>query len=294
MADVRIGMHLPRRGALATGDGVTAVARLSEELGFDSLWTGEHPALPWEHTSDYPYTDSGRMTWDPTTPWADSFVSLSWAGAVTNRIRLGTSILLLALRSPVLAAKSAATLDSFSGGRAMLGVGVGWLEGEFELVGQPFANRGPRTTEAIRVLKTCWGNEKIEFDGEYYKLAPFAANPKPAQGDRLPVLCGGSSDATLRRVAEVADGWLPSHLLPDEYAPKLEKLREFVELRGRSMSEIMLTSIPGKEHRVDREMLDGYAELGVELVIADADFDGTLDDALASIRQVAVEAGLRR
>lgn len=284
-------MHLPRRGALAVGEGVTSVAKLSEELGFDSLWTGEHPALPWEDPGTYPYTATGRMTWNPTTPWVDPFVSLAWAGAATKRIKLGTSVVLLVLRSPLITAKAVATLDSFSHGRVILGVGVGWLEAEYDLVGQRFADRGARMTEAIRLVKACWREERIEFRGDFFRLEPFAMNPKPAQLDRLPVLCGGYSDGTLRRVAEVADGWLPSHLLPDEYGHRLSKLRLLMERRGRSMSDLLLAAIPGKENPLTYDMAMRYAELGVNLVVADASFDGTLDEALRSIESVA--AGVR-
>lgn len=293
MSAPRIGMHLPRRGPLATGEGVATIARRAEELGFDSLWTGDHIAFPWDEPKAYPYTASGHMTWSPTTPWADPFVSLAWAGALTRTIKLGTSILLLAMRAPVAVAKSVATLDLFTGGRVMLGVGVGWLEGEYELAGQPFADRGTRTTEAIRLLKTCWRDERIEFAGEHYRFPPFAMAPKPPQGDKLPVLCGGYTDAVLRRVAEVADGWLPSHLLPDEYAAKLVKLRENMERNGRSMSELTLAVTPGAEHAVTYELAQRYAEVGLHLVVADADFSGTLDAAVRSLEATAKRLKLR-
>lgn len=286
-------MHLPRRGPLATGQGIATIARRAEELGFDSLWTGDHVAFPWQEPKDYPYATSGRMTWSPNTPWADPFVSLSWAGALTSRIKLGTSILVLAMRSPVVVAKSVATLDLFTNGRVMLGVGAGWLEGEYELAGQSFADRGPRTTEAIRLLKACWRDERIEFEGKYFRFPPFAMAPKPAQGGKLPVLCGGYSDPAMRRVAEVADGWLPSHLLPQQYLAKLPKLREYVDRAGRSMSDITLAVTPGMEHPLDYDLAQGYAQAGLDLVVADADFSGTLDNAVASMEAVAKRVKLQ-
>lgn len=293
MSDIKIGMHLPRRGPLATGEGVSTIARRAEELGFHSLWTGDHIAFPLEEPKNYPYSKSGRMTWNPTTPWADPFVSLSWAGAQTKQIKLGTSILILAMRSPVVVAKSVATLDLFTGGRVMLGVGVGWLEGEFELAGQSFADRGSRTTEGIRLLKACFGDEHIEFHGKHYDFPTFAIAPKPAQREKLPILCGGFSAPAMRRVAEVADGWLPSHLLPDEYAAKLVELRGYVERAGRSMSEITLAITPGQEHPIDYDLVQRYADVGLDLVVGDANFNGTLAEAVASMEAVARRCRLK-
>ncbi len=293
MKKLRIGMHLPRRGALATGEGVSVIAKRAEELGFDSLWTGDHVAFPWEEPKNYPYTSSGRMTWNPNTPWTDPLISLTWAAAQTSRIKLGTSILVLAMRSPVMAAKSIAILDYFSKGRVILGVGVGWLEGEYDLVGQSFADRGSRTTEAIRLLKACWRDEHIEFHGKHYDFPTFAMAPKPAQGGALPILCGGYTEPALKRVAAVGDGWLPSHLLPDQYAAKLPRLRALVEQAGRSMSDVTLAIIPGLEHKVDYDLAQRYADVGVELVVADADFTGTLDQAVASMEAVAKSVKLQ-
>jgi len=286
-------MHLPRLGALAKGKNIAAIATLSEELGFASLWCGDHVAFPWQTSSHYPYAAEG-MYWNPTTPWVDPLVSLSWAGAVTSRIGLGTSILLLPLRPTLLVAKAVASLDHISNGRVLLGVGVGWLEEEFKLVGQTFADRGERTSEAIRVLKACWSNEKIEFHGRFHQLDAFAMEPKPVQGGRLPILCGGFSDAALRRVAEVADGWLPSHLVPEEYAKHLPRLRELAERQGRSLSDLYLATTPGREHPLTYDSVMRYEQLGVQLVVGDADFAGTLDNALASIEKVARDVRLGR
>ena len=287
----RIGMHIPRRGALANGEGVAAIARVSEELGFDSLWAGDHIAFPWDDKGGYPYTEDGKMFWSADTPWPDPLISLTWAGAATTRIRLGTSIYVLALRHPVAVAKTLSTIDVFTNGRMMLGVGAGWLKEEFEFVGQDFATRGGRTTEGIRAMKACWRDKQISLQGKYFNYAPFAMAPKPVQDNGLPVYCGGYSDAAMRRAAEVGDGWMPSHLKPDEYAAKLPKLREYVERAGRSMDDLtLLITALGQPLTYDLAMQ--YAEIGVSLVIGDADFSGTLDEAVASVKSVAEAVGL--
>ena len=282
----RIGMHIPRRGALVTGPGVAAIARLSEELGFDSLWAGDHIAFPWEDKGGYPYTESGKMFWSADTPWADPLVSLTWAGAATTRIKLGTSIYILALRSPIAVAKTLSTIDVFTNGRMILGVGAGWLEGEFDIVGQSFKDRGSRTTEGIRAMKACWRDDRIELTGKHFNFPAFAMEPKPVQGDKLPVFCGGFSDPAMRRAAEVGDGWMPSHLKPDQYAAKLPKLREYVERAGRSMSDLTLV-VTGLGQPLTYDLAMRYADVGVSLILADADYNGSLDNAVASVKAVA-------
>lgn len=282
------GITLPATGPLATPEALTAVATLAEALGYTSLWVTDHIVIPEASTSAYPYRVDRKLPWPSNIPYLDAFTALAWVGAVTHKIRLGTSVLILPLRPPLIVAKTVATLDYLTGGRMLLGVGAGWLKEEFELLGQPFEARGRRMKEAIRILKACWGDDPVRFEGECYRLAPFGLNPKPAQGFRLPVLGGGESDAALRRVAEVCDGWHPLNLSPEQVAERLGRLREFVARAGRSMADLTLTARPGLGAPLTPDLAARYEALEVGLLVADVDYRRlTLSEALAQVAQLA-------
>ncbi len=287
------GLTLPGTGALATAEALAAVATRAEALGFTSLWVTDHVAIPLTTRSRYPYNEDGRMPWDPAIPYLDAFTALSWVGAVTRRARLGTSVLVLPMRPPLLVAKTVATLDHLTGGRMMLAVGAGWLEEEFALLEQPFERRGRRMVEAIRVLKACWSGDPVSYQGEFYRLSPFAMDPKPVQRARLPVLGGGESDAALRRVAEACDGWHPLGLGPDQVGERLGRLRGFVARAGRSFSDLILTARPGLANPLTRDLATRYEALGVRLLVADVNYrEMTLPEALANIERLAMELHL--
>jgi probable F420-dependent oxidoreductase len=293
MTTVEYGITLPGTGPLATPEALTAVAAAAEAAGFTSLWATDHVALPLRSASRYPYTQDGGMPWNPTIPYLDAFTALTWAGAVTRRVRLGTSILVLPMRPPLLVAKTVATLDYLSGGRMILGVGVGWLAEEFTLLGQPFRDRGRRTVEAIRLMKACWSDDPVSFHGRFYDLPPFAMAPKPAQGARLPVLGGGESDAALRRVAEACDGWHPLGLTPDQVKDGLRRLAGFTARAGRAMADLVLSARTGRTLVLTRDLAARYAEAGVRLIVADVDYrQTTLGAALAQIETLARELRL--
>ncbi len=287
------GVMLPGTGPLATPEALITVATRAEALGFTSLWITDHVAIPLQAASRYPYSQDGKMPWEPSIRYLDALTALNWVAPVTRRVRLGTSILVVPMRHPLLVAKTVGTLDYLTGGRMMLAVGVGWLEEEFNLLSQPFRNRGRRIIEAIRLMKVCWSDDPVRFQGEFYRPAPFAMSPKPVQGARLPVLGGGESDVALRRVAEVCDGWQPLGLGPDQVAERLGRLREHVARAGRAMSEVLLTARTGRNIPLTRDLAARYGERGVRLVVADIDYrQQTLPQALAQIEKLASELRL--
>ncbi|HLW61739.1 MAG TPA: TIGR03619 family F420-dependent LLM class oxidoreductase [bacterium] len=282
------GITLPGAGPLATPEALTAVATLAESLGYASVWVTDHIAFPEQHTSAYPYRADRKAPWPSTISYLDAFTALSWVGAVTRRVGLGTSVLILPLRPPLIVAKTVATLDYLSGGRMLLGVGAGWLREEFDLLGQPFEDRGRRMREAIRILRACWGPDPVRFEGAFYHLAPFGMDPKPVQGPRLPVLGGGEGDVALRRVAEVCDGWHPLNLTPEQVAERLDRLRRYVADAGRSMADLLLTVRPGLANPVTVDLAARYEALGVRLLVADVDYRRlTLPEALAQVAHLA-------
>lgn len=287
------GITLPGTGPLATPEALAAVAMRAEAAGFTSLWATDHIALPLRATSPYPYSPDGRMPWDPTIPYLDALTVLGWVGAVTRRARLGTSILVLPMRHPLVVAKTVATLDRLSGGRMILGVGVGWLAEEFALLGQPFRDRGRRTVEAVRLLKACWSDDPVNFHGRFYDLPSFGMAPKPAQGVRLPILGGGESEAALRRAAEACDGWHPLGLTPAQLKDRVGRLTEFMARAGRSMADFLLTARTGRTISLTRDLAARYADTGVRLIVTDVDYrQTTLPAVLTRIETLARDLGL--
>ena len=282
------GITLPGAGPLATPAALMAVATLAESVGFTSVWVTDHIAIPEQTVSQYPYREDGRPPWPASIPYLDAFTALTWVGAVTRTVRLGTSVLVLPMRPPLIVAKTAATLDALTGGRVILGVGAGWLREEFDLLGQPFGTRGRRMKEAVRVLKACWSDDPVSFEGEYFRLPPFGMDPKPRQGARLPVLGGGESDAALRRVAEVCDGWHPLNLTPERVEEGLRRLRILVERAGRSFSDLMLTARPGLQVTLTPDLSTRYEAQGIRLLVADLNYRQlTLPEALAQVGRLA-------
>ena len=278
-----IGISLPGLGPLATAEALAGVAGRAEALGFGSVWVSDHVAVPLDYSSRYPYSGSGRATFTPQAAWLDPVLALAVAATATSRVRLGTSVLILPLRPPLLVAKAVATLDHLSGGRMVLGVGAGWLREEFEALGVDFDGRGARTTRAIRILRACWGDDPVRLEGG----PPFAMSPKPVQGARLPVVCGGHSDAALRRVATVGDGWQPI-IDPDGFATRRLVLEGLMEAAGRSMDELWLSARPGRENPLTPALLERYAAAGAATVLAGPDYSrGSLDAALEDLDRIA-------
>ena len=186
------------------------IAAAAEGNGFESVWMPEHLCMPADMPPTYPYTESGYPPIEPTTPLYDPWVVLSLIAGATNTIRLATNVYVLPLRHPLVTARAVVTLDRVSGGRVILGVGAGWLEEEFEIVGQDFHNRGRRMDEIIGLLRQMWDRNEdvIEHHGQFYDLPPFRFQPKPVQKPMIPIEVGGASKAALRRAGRLGDGWV--------------------------------------------------------------------------------------
>jgi probable F420-dependent oxidoreductase len=241
---MRIGVTVPNvHETLAESRTIEAVARRAEELGFDSVWCNDHLAIPEggarggaEPAYAAGYGEQRRQhIYEP-------LITLAYLAAVTSRVRLGTSVYLLPLRNPLVAARQVASLDQLSGGRLVLGVGVGWLEGEFAALGVPFRERGRRTDEAIAVLKALCGQEQAEFDGRYHTFSGVGFLPKPAQRPHPPLWIGGRSDAAIRRAARVGNGWHPSHLTTEELRRGIAELQAECDRGGRSPDEVTVAT----------------------------------------------------
>jgi len=234
---VKVGIAFANIAGFGTGEGAAELACAAEAAGVESLWTVEHVIFPSGYRSAYPYDDSGRMPMTPDTPLTDPLIWLTWVAAQTSTIRLGTGILILPERNPVVLAKEVATLDALSGGRVELGIGVGWLREEFEALGVPWERRGARTDEYMGAMRTLWGGDEVSFDGEFVSFEAVSSNPKPTNGT-VPIIVGGQSEAAARRAGRIGDGFFPGK---GDLAPLLATMGRAAEEAGRDPAEIEVT-----------------------------------------------------
>jgi len=208
------------------------IAKRAEELGFSSFWVPEHPILPVHCSSRYPGTPDGSIP-PAVGIISDPFVALARASAVTSTIQLGTGVCLVPERSPLLMAKEIATLDHYSGGRFIFGIGAGWLKEETEIMGGDFAHRWTQTRDAILAMKVLWTKDESEYHGRYYNFPAVRCFPKPAAKPHPPVLLGGSSKYVFKRIVEWGDGWLPTGVSLEGIERGRTTLNELAKKAGR-------------------------------------------------------------
>ena len=261
------GVMFANTGPFATAEGATTIARAAEEAGFESIWTVEHVVVPAGYESTYPYSRTGRMPGPETTPIADPLIWLTWAAAHTTTLHVGTGILILPQRNPVVLAKACATLDVLSGGRLRLGVGVGWLEEEFTVIGVPFEGRGRRAEEYVAAMRALWDDESASYAGAHVAFTDAISRPAPVHG-RVPVIVGGHSDAAARRAGRIGDGFFPGKGDNARLAELFTIMRQAAEDAGRDPAAIECTVGGGAAFEPDPvAALAELAELGVSRVV---------------------------
>ncbi|HTV88677.1 MAG TPA: TIGR03619 family F420-dependent LLM class oxidoreductase [Stellaceae bacterium] len=268
---MRLGIHLPHIGQKASPDAIRSAAVQAEELGFADVWVSEHIIVP----KDRAYPPSA-IFWDPV-------LTLTWAAACTKRVGLGTSVLVLPMRHPLPLAKELATLQNLSGGRLILGAGVGWLESEFEALGVPFAERGRRMDEGIALMRAAWSEDPISFEAKYIPAIVDDMRMLPRPEKAIPIWIGGTSEPAIRRAAQL-DGWHGSRCTPEQAAPFVARLRAV-----RPEPEFAISLRCGWNGRDPGELtarLDGYAAVGVGHVLIEP-ADRELGDWLATVERVA-------
>ncbi len=209
MSAMEFGIAFANTLQFTEREGLVTLARSAEAAGFDSLWTVEHVIYPDGYESEYPYDKSGKMAAEPSSPIPDPLIWLAFVAAATTTLRLGTGILILPQRNPLVLAKEVATLDRLSDGRVELGIGVGWLKEEFDALGVPFERRGARTDEWVDVMRAVWADDHVDFDGEFASFRGASVNPKPARGS-VPITVGGHSAAAAKRAGRLGDGFFPA------------------------------------------------------------------------------------
>jgi len=272
---VRFGVHLPQYGSAAGPEAIRRAAVQAEQLGFDDVWVSDHIVSPGQ---DYP------------SPYLfDPLLTLTWAGAVTARIGLGTSVLVLPQRHPLELANALASLDALSAGRVTIVGGVGWSEAEFAALDQTFGNRGRRTDEIIDILRACWRDDPVEFEGACYRFAPLRVLPTPAHP--IPIWIGGSSEAAFVRAVGKGDGFQMIGVDPAGARPMVERVR-----RDRPETTFTVSLRTGwdpqgmEADRIRRER-DEFEAVGVQHVVS-APWRRTPDEWLRSVELLAGLVGV--
>ena len=258
---MQVGYFAVGIGAAVEPQRIRTIATTAERLGFSTIWAPEHVVLLEQYTSKYPYS-GGQFPAPVDTPIGDPFTTLDYAAACTSTIRLGTGICLVPEHNPLALAKTAATLDRLSGGRFILGAGVGWLAEEFHALGISFDRRAQRTREYIAVMRKLWAEPRSSHQGEFVSFGNVLSYPKPV-GNTVPVWFGGESAPALQRVAQYGDGWIGFNLLPDQAAEKIRRIEELLGANGRKRADVRLAVSP-YTHPIKTDDLKRYQDAGVE------------------------------
>ncbi len=222
---------------VATADYLVTVAQAGERLGFASVWASDHVVWPESYSSPYPYDPGGKYPADVNQPFCEAITSLTWMSAHTNRIRVGSLIIVIPQREPWLLGKQLATLDAFNGGRTILGAGMGWLREEFDTLSASFDDRYARGEEQLALLRSMWADNPVTFDGTFWQASGMGVLPHPPGGS-IPVWLGGHGPAALRRAGRLADGWIPFGLSPQELRQALGEVHREAEAAGRDPASI--------------------------------------------------------
>ena len=275
---MRYGIHLPQFGRAASADAIGRAALLAEELGFADVWVSDHIVQPADQSYPSPYL-------------FDPLLTLTWAAAATERIGLGTSVLVAPQYHPLWLANATASLDALSGGRLKLAIGVGWSEGEFAALGQDFHTRGRRTDEILEILHACWTSDPASYDGTYYSFSDIRVLPKPAHP--IEIWIGGGSEAAYRRAARFGSGFQLIGLKPETIAEPIARLRDD---HPDPESYVISLRTGWDPQGMDPEEIaaerDAFEAAGVQYVIA-APWRSDIDAWLESMRRLAKTVGLQ-
>ena len=242
---------------------IALLAKRAEDMGFESLWVPEHPIIPVSTSSPWPGSPDGIIP-KVYADIVDPFVALGRASAVTSTLKLGTGICLVPERNPLLLAKEVATLDMYSGGRFLFGIGAGWLKEETEIMGGDFPRRWTQTREAVLAMKSLWTEVESEYHGAYYDFPPVYSFPRSAQRPHPPVYLGGMARRVFERVVEWGDGWMPNRVTPDDVRAGRDRLNALAADAGRDPASISV-SVFGQP--ADRALTDALFAAGADRVM---------------------------
>jgi probable F420-dependent oxidoreductase len=295
---MKFGCSLIVRGKHATQENLRTMAKQAETWGFDSLWASDHLILPPLTTSRYPGSATGQFPDFWLQQYFEPLAILNYLASCTQRVLLGTSVLILPMRNPIEVAKEVAGADVLSRGRILFGVGVGWFREEFEVLREPFQERGRRMDEYLQICKTLWTQEPATFTGRYYQFHDAHFGPKPRRKPHPPILIAGHSPAALRRAARFGDGWHPFALTPEDLGHVMPQFHAAVREAGRALAEIEISlkvrlrfgegpdpqpPLHGSPEQI-LATLQQYQELGVQHLVLDF-VPETIGNALATMER---------
>jgi probable F420-dependent oxidoreductase len=277
---VKVGVVLPTYRRMATAENIRVAAQLSESLGFDSVWVTDHVVVP----------SASLEAFGPN--FYEAVTVMSYVAAITSRVQIGAAILIVPYRHPLVLAKMLATADQLSGGRMILGAGLGWLESESDLMGVPHRKRARIADEALGVIRACWEADQPEFHGELYDFAGFHFGPRPHANRRLPIFIGGASTPALRRAARFGDGWIGDGQTFEELEVALGRLEQELAETGRGLGEVEVAMRTGLQVAADRTgITESPSEQGwksAEFVTAGrTPFRGLHEEVVADFKRAA-------
>src|SRR5881394_3823635 len=267
---MQLGIHLPQAGSQATPELIRRHARQAEDLGLSDIWVSEHIIVP-------------RKQFPRSPLFYDPVLTLTWVAAVTERVRLGTSVIVLPMRHPLPLAKELSTLQNLSGGRLILGVGVGWLEAEFNALGVPFHERGRRMDEGIAMMRAVWSDDPVTFEAKYVPAVIDNMRMQPKPEKPIPIWIGGTSEPALKRALRY-EGWHGSRATPEQAAPIVARLRS--ERPDPDFAISLRNAWDGRDEGALRARLQGFQAVGVEHVLVEP-FERELPDWLAAVERIA-------
>lgn len=295
---MKFGIRIPppQMGPIGDPDFVVRYAKLVESLGFESIWVIDHALMCIEYDSTYPYKTTGRTPIPAEANMPDPLILMSFIAATTERLRIGTSMLILPQRHPILLAKEIATLDRYSKGRITLGVGVGWVKEEVEILKQDFRDRGRRADEWIAILRALWSEGLSHFEGDYYQFKDVASYPKPVQPGGIPLMIGGHSAAAAARAGRFGDEFYPHWSTRGPNETELNQLQTVIALSaeeaGRDPADVRLTLTSTSDAKTAFATAELCARLGADRVVVlppKGELDGALPDELARFKETVID-----
>ena len=260
---MKLGLMFVNSGPLSSPDLLAHLAVTAERCGFESIWSVEHVVIPANYQSPYPYSKTGKIPGGEDVAILDPLLPLSYAAAVTKTLRLGTGVIILPQRHPLYLAKEMATLDVLSKGRAILGIGSGWLKEEFDALGLDFHTRGARTDESIGAMRALWREAAASFHGRHFDFTGVKSFPKPVQKDGVPIVVGGHSTAAARRAGRLGDGFFPAIGDPEKLKELFSLMRAEAEKAGRNADRIELSCMG----RAKLDSLKALQDVGISRVV---------------------------
>lgn len=299
MNPIKFGALMPAFGPCAQGgeaaEAQTILARRAETLGFDSLWLPDHVVFPTRLKHPYPYNSSGEVPLPADCPMLDAMIYLAYVAGITQRIRLGTSVMVLSNRNPILTAKMLASLDVLSGGRTILGAGAGYMEEEITMLGGSFEKRGAYCDEAVKAMRELWSMRDPVFHGEFVSFAGIKLEPKPLQRT-IPIWFGGHSRRMMRRVAELGDGVIFNAYDFDQFQLHHQRLREEADKAQRSLDSIKRVVFLSSAVTVEATLaeISRYRDIGINyFIVLVAAWGNSLPEYFAAMTDFARRVGMK-